>query len=108
MATKEYEELKQQGLLEDVTSPYACHAYYVNKSSEQARGKQRLVINYQPLNNFFTDNKFSLPSRNSLLSSLSWEKIISKFDLKSGFWQLGIKLEDRPKIAFCISNQYYQ
>ena len=75
MATKKYEELKQQGLLEDVTSPWACHAFYVKKSSEQARGKQRSVINYQPLNNFLIDDKFSLPNRNSLFSSFFREKI---------------------------------
>ncbi|GKC75030.1 putative reverse transcriptase domain, viral movement protein [Tanacetum coccineum] len=34
--------------------------------------------------------------------------ILSKFDLKSGFWQLGIKPEDRPKIAFCIPDHHYQ
>ncbi|GKE63772.1 putative reverse transcriptase domain, viral movement protein, partial [Tanacetum coccineum] len=30
------------------------------------------------------------------------------FDLKSGFWQLGIKPEDRPKTAFCIPDYHYQ
>lgn len=30
--------------------PRACEAFYVNKRSEQIRGKLRLVINYQPLN----------------------------------------------------------
>ncbi|KAH9686192.1 hypothetical protein KPL70_014278 [Citrus sinensis] len=35
-------------------------------------------------------------------------KVFSKFDLKAGFWQLGISPEDRPKTAFCIPNAHYQ
>ena len=34
--------------------------------------------------------------------------LFSKFDLKSGFWQLGLKPEDRYKTAFCIPNAQYQ
>ena len=104
MATKECEELKQQELLEDTTSPQACHAFYFNKRSEQVRGTQRLVINYQLLNHFLADDKFPLSNRNSLFSSLSRAKIFSKFDLKARFWRLGIKPEDRPKTSFCIPN----
>ncbi|XP_062089201.1 uncharacterized protein LOC133795762 [Humulus lupulus] len=108
LANKECEELKAQGLIEETESPWACHAFYVNNRSEQARGKQRLVINYQPLNHFLTDDKFPLPNRNSLFSSLSQAKVFSKFDLKAGFWQLGVKKEDRPKTAFCIPNHHFQ
>ena len=35
-------------------------------------------------------------------------KVFSKFDLKAGFWQLGIHPHDRPKTAFCIPNVHYQ
>ncbi|KAL5575975.1 hypothetical protein UlMin_017674 [Ulmus minor] len=108
MAIKECEEFKLQGLIEATTSSWACHAFYVNKRYEQVRGKQRLVINYQLLNHFLADDKFPLPNRNSLFSSFSWAKVFSKFDLKAGFWQLGIKPEDRPKTVFCIPNQHYQ
>ena len=86
MAIKECEELKLQGLIEATTSTWACDAFYVNKRSEQVRGKQCLVINYQPLNHFLADDKFPLPNRNPLFSSLSQAKIFSKFDLKVEFW----------------------
>ena len=35
-------------------------------------------------------------------------KFFSKFDLKAGFWQLGIKSNDRPKTAFSIPNHHFQ
>ncbi|KAL4388578.1 hypothetical protein GQ457_09G008110 [Hibiscus cannabinus] len=108
LAIAECSELLQQGLIEPSDSQWACEAFYVNKRSEQARGKLRLVINYQPLNHFLQDDKFPLPNRNALFSSLSKAQIFSKFDLKAGFWQLGIDPTDRPKTGFCIPNQHYQ
>ncbi|GKB58811.1 putative reverse transcriptase domain, viral movement protein [Tanacetum coccineum] len=67
-----------------------------------------MVINYQPLNHFLADDKFPLPQKKSLFQHLADARVLSKFDLKSGFWQLGIKPEDRPKTAFCIPDHHYQ
>ncbi|KAE8719974.1 hypothetical protein F3Y22_tig00109923pilonHSYRG00045 [Hibiscus syriacus] len=84
LAESECVDLLQQGLIEPSDSQWACEAFYVNKRSEQARGKLRLVINYQPLNQFLQDDKFPLPNRNALFLSLARAQIFSKFDLKSG------------------------
>lgn len=40
--------------------------------------------------------------------SLANARVLSKFDLKSGFWQLGITPEDRAKTGFCIPDHHYQ
>ncbi|GJZ84070.1 hypothetical protein Tco_0649409 [Tanacetum coccineum] len=87
-AKEECEQLVSQGIIEPTTSPWACEAFYVNKRSEQVHGKLRLVINYQPLNHFLADDKFPLPQKKSLFQHLAYAKVLSKFDLKSGFWQL--------------------
>ncbi|GMJ12371.1 hypothetical protein HRI_004906300 [Hibiscus trionum] len=108
LAETECNELLQQGLIEQSNSQWACEAFYVNKRSEHARGKLRLVINYQPLNHFLQDDKFPLPNRNVLFSSLAKAQLFSKFDLKAGLWQLGIDPADRPKTGFCIPNHHYQ
>jgi hypothetical protein len=47
---KEIAELLQRKLIENSRSPWACPAFYVNKHSEQKRGKPRMVINYRALN----------------------------------------------------------
>ncbi|PKI48173.1 hypothetical protein CRG98_031438 [Punica granatum] len=49
----------------------ACEAFYVNKRSEQIRGKLRLVINYQSLNHFLQDDKFPLRNKQALFTSKS-------------------------------------
>ncbi|KAA3479585.1 RNA-directed DNA polymerase-like protein [Gossypium australe] len=80
----------------------------INKRSEQIKGKLRLVVNYEPFNLFLQDDKFPLRNKKALFSSLAKAKVYSKFDLKAGFWQLGVILEDRPKTGFCIPNRHYQ
>ncbi|KAH9697817.1 hypothetical protein KPL71_023772 [Citrus sinensis] len=108
LAQTECAELLAQGLIEPTTSPWACQAFYVNKRAETLRGKKRLVIDYQPLNQFLQDDKFPLPRKNSIFTYLQNARIFSKFDLKSGFWQLGIDPAERYKTAFCIPNAHYQ
>jgi hypothetical protein len=52
LAQEECAQLQAQGLIEPTDSQWSCEVFYVNKRSEQKRGKLRLVINYQPLNHF--------------------------------------------------------
>nr|GEW97190.1 putative reverse transcriptase domain, viral movement protein [Tanacetum cinerariifolium] len=108
LAKEECEQLVSQGIIEPTISPWACEAFYFNKRSKQVRGKLRLVINYQPLNHFLADDKFPIPQNKSLFQHLADARVLSKFDLKYGFWQLGIKPEDRPKTVFCTPDHQYQ
>ena len=88
-------------------SDWACQAFYVEKRSEKVLGKKRLVIDYQPLSYFLRDDKFFLPKIQSLFVHIRDAKVFSKFDLKVGFWQLGIHPVDHHKIAFYIPNGHY-
>ncbi|KAH9769439.1 hypothetical protein KPL71_012002 [Citrus sinensis] len=108
LAQQECSQLLAQGLIEPTSSQWACQAFYVEKHSEVVRGKKRLVIDYQPLNMFLQDDKFPLPRRQSMFTFLKNAQIFSKFDLKSGFWQLGIEPSERYKTTFCIPNAHFQ
>ena len=108
LAEQECCQLLQQGLIECTNSDWVCQAFYVEKHSELVRGKKILVIDYQPLNAFLKDDKFPLPKIQSLFVHLQGAHIFSKFDLKAGFWQLGISPIDRPKTAFYIPDAHYQ
>jgi hypothetical protein len=43
-----------------------------------------------------------------MFSKIGKCNIFSKFDLKSGFWQIGIIPKDRYKTAFVVPNGQYQ
>jgi len=104
----ECQKLLKLGLIEPTTSDWACQAFYVEKRSEKVRGKKRLVIDYRPLNLFLKDDKFPLPKIYTLYSYINNANVFSKFDLKSGFWQLGLDPKDRTKTTFCIPNAHFQ
>ena len=99
---QELKELMDKGLIEPAKSPWACRAFVVNKHSEIKRGKPRLVVNYKPLNAALQKVRYPLPDKASLLQRITGCVIFSKFDLKSGFYQIGIIAEDRYKMAFVV------
>ncbi|ESQ44802.1 hypothetical protein EUTSA_v10003417mg, partial [Eutrema salsugineum] len=92
-ANEECDQLVKQGVVSSTNSPWACKAFYVNNRAEQARGKLRL---------------FPLPNKKALLQHLQGATIFFKFDLKSGFWQLGVHPDERYKTAFCLPNRHLQ
>ena len=105
---KEIKDLLAKGLIEPSKSPWACRAFVVNKHSEVKRGKPRLVVNYKPLNAVLQKVCYPLPDKSNLLQRILGCTIFNKFDLKSGFYQIGIKAEDRYKIAFVVPHGQYQ
>lgn len=90
----EVNALISKGLIEPSKSPWACHAFVVNKHSEIKRGKPRLMVNYKPLNKFMQLIHYPLPHKSSLIQHIVGKTIFNKFDLKSGFYQIGIIKED--------------
>lgn len=66
LALQELSQLQQEGLIETTSSSWACEAFYENKRSDQVCEKKGLVINYQLLNHFLVDEKFSLPQQTTL------------------------------------------
>ena len=89
-------------------SPWSCAAFYVRKNAEIERGVPRLVINYKPLNDVLEWIRYPIPNRKDLVSLLSNALVFSKFDMKSGFWQIQIDDRDRYKTAFTTPFGHYE
>ena len=105
---KEIKDLLSKGLIKNSKSPWSCAAFYVNKNAEKERGVPRLVINYKPLNKVLEWIRHPLPNKKDLINRLNQAVIFSKFDLKSGFWQIQISKEDRYKTAFTTPFGHYE
>ena len=98
----------QKGLIRPSKSPWSCAAFYVNNSAEIERGAPRLVINYKPLNKALRWIRYPIPNKQDLIKRLYSASIFSKFDMKSGFWQIQIDEKDRYKIAFTVPFGHYE
>ncbi|KAL0444667.1 UNVERIFIED_CONTAM: polyprotein [Sesamum latifolium] len=71
LAREECSQLLALGLIEPTKSNWACPAFYVNKRTEQIRGKKELVIDYKALNHFCLDDKFPLPKTQDFILQCS-------------------------------------
>ena len=72
------------------------------------RGVPRLVINYKPLNKALQWIRYPIPNKKDLLDRLHETTIFSKFDMKSGFWQIQMDEKVRYKIAFIVPFAHYE
>jgi hypothetical protein len=73
------------------------------ENAELERGAPRLVINYKPLNKVLEWIRYPIPNKRDLINKLSDSVIFSKFDKKSGFWQIQIRKKDKYKTAFIMT-----
>ena len=71
-------------------------------------GTLRLCIDYRQLNQVTIKNKYPLPRIDDLFDQLQGAQVFSKIDLRSGYYQLKIKKEDIPKIAFRTRYSQYE
>ena len=94
---KEINDLLEKKLIRNSKSPWSCSAFYVQKNAEIESGTPRLVINYKPLNKVLEWIRYPIPNKNDLVDRLSEAVVFSKFDMKSGFWQIQISEKDRYK-----------
>ena len=104
----EIEDLLKKGIIRKSRSPWSCPAFYVQKNAEIERGVPRLVINYKPLNKVLEWVRYPIPNKKDLVNRLSRAVVFSKFDMKSGFWQIQIREPDRYKTAFTTPFGHYE
>ena len=105
---KEIKDLLDKSLIRKSKSPWSCAAFYVNKQAELERDTPRLVINYKPLNQALEWIRYPIPNKKDLLNRLNFAKILSKFDMKSRFWQIQIQESNRYKTAFTLPFRKYE
>lgn len=89
-------ELLEKGLIKYSKSPFGASPIFVTKKD----GAMRMCIDFRALNELTVKNKSPLPNIEDLFDSLRGAKFFTSLDLKSGFWQIPVKPEDREKTAF--------
>ena len=92
---------------EETKSPHSSPAFMVNKHSEQKGGKPRMVINYKRLNELTIFDGYFLPNKEVLINKTLNKKWFSKFDCKSGFYQIKLKESAKPLTAFSTPQGQY-
>jgi hypothetical protein len=65
-------------------------------------------VNYKKLNDVTVGESYPIPRIEDMLNELSQAKFFTKLDLKSGYWQIPIKEEDKYKTAFICSQGLFE
>ncbi|WVZ52360.1 hypothetical protein U9M48_003430 [Paspalum notatum var. saurae] len=94
-----------KGFIRPSSSPWGCPTLFVEKKDQ---GGKRLCVDYRPLNAVTVKNKYPLPHIDILFDQQAGAKVFSKIDLRSGYYQIKIRKEDIPKIAFSTRYALYE
>jgi hypothetical protein len=97
-------DLLAKGLIEPSTSPYGAPVLFVQKKD----GSLRMCIDYRALNKITVRNQYPLPRIDDLMDQLQGARVFTSLDLQSGYHQIQITEEDRPKSAFKTPVGLYQ
>jgi len=98
------EEMRQQGVIEESCSPWISPAVLVRKKD----GSVRFCVDFRKLNAITKKDSYPIPRIDDMLDRLAGNTWFSSLDLKSGYWQVRIRPEDREKTAFSIGKGLWQ
>jgi hypothetical protein len=101
---KQIEELLSKGFIRPISSPWGAPTLFIDKKD----GSRRLCIDYRSLNEVTIKNKYPLPQIEDFFDQMRGAKVFSKIDLRSGYHQLKIRMEDIPKTAFTSRYGLYE
>jgi hypothetical protein len=101
---KQIEELLSKGFICPSSSPWGAPTLFVDKKD----GSRRMCVDYGSLNEVTIKNKYPLPRIEDLFDQMRGVKVFSKIDLRSGYRQLKIRMEDIPKTAFTSRYGLYE
>ena len=91
-------EMLEAGAIRSSNSPFSSNVVIVRKKD----GSIRFCIDYRKLNLRTIKDAYAIPRIDDTLHLLAGAKYFTKLDLKSGYWQVELKEEDKPKTAFQV------
>ncbi|KAL1918538.1 uncharacterized protein VTP21DRAFT_3198 [Calcarisporiella thermophila] len=101
---REVEEMLEQGVIEPAISPWAFPVVLVQKKN----GKIRFCVNFRKLNDVTKKDTYPLPHINDIFDALHGATVFSTLDAASGYWQVALRKEDKPKATFVTRFGTYQ
>ena len=97
-------DMLKRDVIEPSSSPWASGIVLAKKKD----GTTRFCIDYRKLNDATIKDAYPLPRIDDTLDHLAGSCMFSTLDLSSGYWQVEMEPEDRPKTAFITKRGLYQ
>ncbi|GBM17150.1 Retrovirus-related Pol polyprotein from transposon 297 [Araneus ventricosus] len=97
-------EMVDNGIIEESSGPWASPIVLVKKKD----GSTRFCVDYGKLNEIMKKDSYPLPRIDDTLDALNGSQYFTTLDLKSGYWQIEIRPEDREKTTFTTGQGLWQ
>ncbi|GFY13748.1 retrovirus-related Pol polyprotein from transposon 297 [Trichonephila clavipes] len=101
---REIDRLLAEGIIEECESPYASPVVLILKPT----GTFRLCIDYRKLNEITVANTYPLPRMDDLLHHAKLTPFMSTLDLRPGYHQVKVHVEDQDKTTFLYPFDTYR
>ena len=97
-------EMLDNGIVEPSEGPWSSPIVLAKKKD----GTLRFCVDYRKVNTITKRDAYPLPKIDDTLGTLGGSKFFTTMDLASGYWQVEMAPEDRPKTAFSTPEGLYQ
>ena len=101
---KQIKEMINDDIIRESQSPWAAPIVLVRKKD----GSVRFCVDYRKLNQVTTRDHYPLPRTEDILDTLNGSQYFTTLDLRSGYWQVPVREEDKKKTAFVFSAGLYE